>query len=279
MSRITSDVQEVENSIVNSVRVFFKEPIIILVYFGTLFGISFKLTLYSLILLPVSGIIISTISKQLKKQAIGTQTTLGRMANILDESLSGMRVIKAFNAKGYINSKFKSEVNNYALYNWKFSKRYNLAGPSSEFMGVTVVAIIIMIGGTLILDGDSGLEASDFFGFLAVFSQILNPAKSLNNAISGLQRGLVSADRIFELMDTENEVKNKPDAIEIDSFSDQIIYNNVSFAYDTEKVIDNISFTLKKGKTVALVGPSGVVNQRLPIFYRASMTLQKVNSK
>ncbi|NMM50355.1 ABC transporter ATP-binding protein [Marinigracilibium pacificum] len=286
MSRITSDVQEVENSMMNSVKVFFKEPILIIVYFVTLFGISAKLTLYSLILLPVSGVIISAISKALKKQAIGTQTTLGKMANILEESLSGMRVIKAFNARDYINSKFEKEVNNYAGYNWKFSKRYNLAGPSSEFMGVSVVAIIILIGGTLILDGDNALEASAFFGFLAVFSQILNPAKSFTNAISSMQRGIVSADRIFELMDTENEVKNDPIAKNIESFKEGIEYKNVSFAYEKEKVINDISFTLGKGKTVALVGPSGggksTLADLLPRFYdptQGNITLDGINLK
>ncbi|MCX2746015.1 ABC transporter ATP-binding protein [Mangrovivirga sp. M17] len=271
MSKITTDVQEVENSIVNSVKVFFKEPVLIIAYFIALFGISVKLTLYSLIILPLSGILISTISKALKKQAKGTQSTLGRISNILDESLSGMRVVKAFNANGYINKKFQGEINRYAGFSWNFSKRYNLSSPMSEFLGVSTVALLIYIGGQLIFEDTGELTPPGLFGFLAIFSQILTPLKALSNSITGLQRGLVSADRIFDLMDTENEVKNNPEAIEIGAFSDQIIYDEVSFAYDTEKVIDNISFTIKKGQTVALVGPSGggksTLADLLPRFY------------
>jgi subfamily B ATP-binding cassette protein MsbA len=271
MSRITNDVQEVENSVVSTLKVVFRDPATIIGFFAVLFIMSFKLTLFTLIIMPISGTIISEITKRLKKKAIQSQESLGRLVNILDETLSGMRIVKAFNARDFISAKFSREVDHYADINVSIAKKQELASPLSEFMGVFVVTLILLYGGILVLNDDSQLEASEFITYIILFSQILPPAKSISNAISSIQRGLASGDRIFKTIDTVPQIQDKPDARELQGFDQHLSFENVSFAYEADEVLKNINLTIEKGKTVAIVGPSGggksTIADLIPRFY------------
>lgn len=271
MSRITNDVQEVENSVVSTLKVIFRDPATIIGFFAVLFFMSFKLTLFTLIIMPISGTIISEITKRLKKKATQSQESLGRIVNILDETLSGMRIVKAFNAREWIGEKFGKEVNHYARINVSMARKQELASPLSEFMGIFVVTGILVYGGILVLNDNSELSASDFITYIILFSQILPPAKSISNAVSSIQRGLASGERIFSTIDTMPLIEDKADAVDINGFHHQITFEQVSFAYENEHVLKNINLTIEKGKTVAIVGPSGggksTIADLIPRFY------------
>ncbi|CAN5559456.1 ABC transporter ATP-binding protein [soil metagenome] len=271
MSRITNDVQEVENSVVNSLKVIFREPASILGIFIVLFYMSYQLTLFSLILLPVSGFIISEITRRLKKKAIQSQESLGNIVNILDETISGMRVVNAFNARKHINASFKQEVDNYAWINVSMARKNELGSPLSQFMGVLVVAAILYYGGNLVLIDQSTLKASEFITFLILYSQVMPPAKSISVALSSIQRGLASGERIFKVIDTPPAITDSPGAKAKNSFTSEITFRKVSFAYEQEMILKNIDLTIEKGTSVALVGPSGggksTLADLVPRFY------------
>lgn len=271
MSKMTNDIQEVENSIVQSLRVVFREPATIILYFAVLFFMSVKLTLFTILIIPISGAIIGGITKRLKKKAVESQESLGRIVNILDETISGMRVIKAFGAKKYISKKFDQETEYYSDVNISMAKKNELASPISQFMGVSVVAGILVYGGSLVLNNTSDLSASDFITYIIIFTQVLNPAKEISRATTVIQRGLASAERIFKVVDTESEIQNASQPRAILSFTDQLTFENVSFGYEKEDVLKNISINLQKGKTIALVGPSGggksTIADLVPRFY------------
>lgn len=286
MSKMTNDIQEVENSVVQSLRVVFKEPVTIILYFAVLFFMSVKLTLFTILVIPISGAIIGGITRRLKKTAIESQESLGRIVNILDESIGGMRVIKAFGAQKYVRSKFDSETDFYSDVNISMAKKNELASPISQFMGVSVVAGILVYGGSLVLNNNSDLSASDFITYIIIFTQVLNPAKEISRAASSIQRGLASADRIFKVVDTPSEIQNAENPVTVHTFSDAVQFHHVSFSYEKEKVLDNISFTLQKGKTIALVGPSGggksTIADLVPRFYdptEGKVTLDGVDLK
>ncbi|MFP4096707.1 MAG: ABC transporter ATP-binding protein [Cyclobacteriaceae bacterium] len=274
MSRITNDVQEVESSVVSTLKVVFRDPATIIGFFAVLFAMSAKLTLFTLIVMPISGTIISEITKRLKRRAMQSQESLGRLVNILDETLSGMRIVKAFNALDFVSDKFGKEVNRYARINVSMARKQELASPLSEFMGVFVVTGILVYGGILVLTDNSELSASEFITYIILFSQILPPAKSISNALSSIQRGLASGERIFKTIDTPRQINDKPGAVALEGFSRDIVFENVSFAYEQEHVLKNISFTIEKGKTVAIVGPSGggksTIADLIPRFYDPS---------
>ncbi|MEK6479125.1 ABC transporter ATP-binding protein [Catalinimonas sp. 4WD22] len=271
MSRITNDVQEVEASVVNTLKVVFRDPAMIIGYFTVLFFMSFKLTIFTLIVMPISGIIISEITKRLKRKATQSQESLGRIVNILDETLSGMRIIKAFNARDWVGEKFGQEVNKYARINVSMARRQELASPLSEFMGIFVVTGILLYGGILVLNDNSELTASQFITYIIFFSQILSPAKSISNAVSSIQRGLASGERIFKTIDTLPQIEDKADAVALESFNKEITFEHVSFAYENELVLKDINLNIQKGKTVAIVGPSGggksTIADLIPRFY------------
>lgn len=271
ISRFTNDVQEVENAVMNTLKAVLKEPITIIVYFGALFFISAKLTLFTLLVLPLLGGVLADIIRRLKKEAKESQESLGRIVNILDETITGMRVVKAFNARNYILEKMDVENRFYRKVNMGMAYKNELASPVSEFLGVLIVALILWFGGSLILDGDQELDAAKFMVFLALFASIIQPAKAFSNGITSLQKGIASARRIFTVIDTEPAIENKPDAVVLKSFEQAIEFRNVSFAYDTVNVLDNINLTVPKGKTVALVGPSGggksTLADLVPRFY------------
>lgn len=286
MSKMTNDIQEVENSVVQSLRVVFKEPVTIILYFAVLFFMSFKLTLFTIMVIPISGAIIGGITRRLKKTAIESQESLGRVVNILDETIGGMRVIKAFGAQKYVRSKFDSETDFYSDVNISMAKKNELASPISQFMGVSVVAGILVYGGSLVLNNNSDLSASDFITYIIIFTQVLNPAKEISRAASSIQRGLASADRIFKVVDTPSEIQNAENPVTVHTFTDAVQFHHVSFSYEKEKVLDNISFTLQKGKTIALVGPSGggksTIADLVPRFYdptEGKVTLDGVDLK
>jgi ATP-binding cassette, subfamily B, bacterial MsbA len=274
MSKMTNDIQEVENSIVQSLRVIFKEPVTIILYFAVLFFMSPKLTVFTILIIPISGIVIGGITKRLKKKAVESQESLGRIVNILDEAIGGMRVIKAFGAEKFMRSKFDQETDYYSNVNISMARKNELASPASQFLGVTVVAGILLYGGSLVLDNTSNLGASDFITYIVIFTQVLNPAKEISRAASSIQRGLASAERIFKVVDTPSAIQNAPTPFRVDKFETSISYENVSFKYEKEKVLKGIDFTLEKGKTIALVGPSGggksTVADLLPRFYDPS---------
>lgn len=271
MSRFTNDVSEVENAVVNSLKFVIKEPITILVSFVALFLISVKLTLFSLLLLPVMGGLLAEIIKRLKRRAVQSQEALGRIVNILDETIGGMRVVQAFTARNFILGKIEKETSYHRKVNLSIARKNELASPLSETLGVLIVASVMYFGGSLVLESNSDITPGQFLAFIAIFVSIIQPAKNFSNGITSLQKGVVSAHRIFELIDKEPAVKSKPGAPPVKEFSQAIEFRNVSFAYDRDPVLRDINLTIEKGKTIALVGPSGggksTLADLVPRFY------------
>ncbi|WP_339694146.1 ABC transporter ATP-binding protein [uncultured Roseivirga sp.] len=257
MSRMTNDIQEIEVTLVSSIKVLFREPATIIIYVAFLLATSLQLTLFVLVFFPVMGFLISWIVKKLKKKAVLSQESLGRIVNLMDEVFSGMRIIKGFNAKDYVDDLFEKETMTYRKINISMARKNELASPVSQFLGIVVVASLLVYGGTLVLNEQGGLQAGELLAYIAVFSQIINPAKSISQSLSNIQRGIVSADRIFKLIDEQPKIENEPSATVLQGFNNEIEFRNVSFAYDKETVLKNINFTVEKGKTVALVGSSG----------------------
>lgn len=271
ISRFTNDVSEVENAVFNSLKFVLKEPLTIAVYFIFLLAISVKLTLFTLIVLPLLGGILAEIVKRLKKRAKQSQETLGRIVSILDETFGGIRVIKAFNARNFVARKIDNEITFHRKVNLSIARKNEMASPVSETLGVMIVAVILYFGGSLVLGNQSTLTPEAFIGFLAIFASIIQPAKNFSNGLTSLQKGTVSAQRIFTIIDIEPTIKDKPDAKVIDGFRDCIEFSHVSFAYDAEPVLKDVSIKVEKGKMVALVGPSGggksTLADLIPRFY------------
>ncbi|WP_080054528.1 ABC transporter ATP-binding protein [Spirosoma aerolatum] len=272
MSRITTDVQEVENSIANTLSAGSKEVFLLIGYIIALLSISVKLTLFAIIVIPISGGFIATLVRRMKRDAQEGQQRLSSLVSLLDETFGGMRVVKGFVAEGFILNKFRQENEGYRQAVRSLANRRELASPFSEVMGVAVVAGILLYGGSLVLSGQSDLTAAQFIAYIAIFSQVTRPAKDISNAFSGSQRGLASGERVLELIDTQSAVQDKPGAITLSTFSDRISVQSVSFAYNEDTpVLRNISFDLTKGKTIALVGSSGggksTIADLIPRFY------------
>ncbi|HEY5750988.1 MAG TPA: ABC transporter ATP-binding protein [Chryseolinea sp.] len=271
ISRFTNDVSEVENAVVNSLKFVLKEPITIILSFVALFTISPQLTLFSLLLLPVMGGLLAEIVKRLKRKAVLSQESLGRIVNILDETLGGMRVVQAFNARNFILKKIDQETAFHRKVNLSIARKNELASPVSEILGVVIVASILYFGGSLVLSNEYDLSPGAFLVFIGIFANIIQPAKNFSNGITSLQKGTVSAQRIFALIDEEPAVKNKPGAQTLVSFERDIVFRDVVFAYDREPVLKNINLTIEKGKTIALVGSSGggksTLADLVPRFY------------
>jgi subfamily B ATP-binding cassette protein MsbA len=258
MARITSDVSEVDFSISSTLQVILKEPLTLIAYFYLLIKISPELTLFTLLLLPISGGIIGLISRQLRKTARSVQESQGVLVSLVEEALGGLRVIKAFNAVNYQGQKFADEAQNYANLSMKLTRRRELSPPFSEFSGVLVVSIILLYGGSLVLAGDQTLKASAFIAYLAIFSQILRPAKQISQAFSNIQKGLASGDRIFQIIDIQPQYLSPKNGLEFTGLQSTIEFKDVTFRYEPEReVLSQVNITLKKGESLALVGPSG----------------------
>lgn len=271
MSRITNDIQEIENSITNLLESIFKDPLAIILSFVYLFSRSVSLTLFTLIMLPVSGGIIAAIAKRLRKPARESQESLGRIVNFTDELISGLRIIKAFNAVEFINNRFRKETKNYSSVYMSMVKKREMASPISEFLGVLFVGGILLYGGNLVLNNKSSLDASGFITYIIIFAQILNPAKAISKAVTNIQRGIASGERIFRILDTETTIKEIPNPVVATGFRTSIEFRNVSFSYGHIPVLKNINLRIPAGKTIALVGPSGggksTLVDLIPRFY------------
>ncbi|GAB3315015.1 ABC transporter ATP-binding protein [Hymenobacter humi] len=274
MSRFTSDVQEVETSVVNTLTGVIRDPLTIVFYFVVLFTMSAKLTLFSLILLPISGGIIALVSKRLRQQAKQSQKTLGTMLSVIDETLGGVRVIKAFNAQQYILGKFMDQNDQYARTSRNIDNTRDLASPFSEFAGVTVVAGLLYFGGALVLGGQSDLTAAKFIGYIILFSQVLTPAKSLSSSFGNIQRGLVAGERVLSIIDTVPAIRDRPNAEVLPPFKHEIEFQDLQFSYGDSQVLYDVNLKIRKGSTVALVGSSGggksTLADLLPRFYDPS---------
>jgi len=257
MTKVSTDVQNIEATIVNSLTVLFKEPFLITGYFFILFFISVELTLYTLLLVPISGSAISQIAKRLKRRAQFTQESISRMTNILEETLSGIRVIKAFNAQWYTQKKFTDEAGVYANQSMKMAIKSNLSAPLAQVLGTSMLCLILLIGGNMVLSDTHQLDPSKFILFLITFGQLIVPAKNIANAFTNIQKGLVSSERVFQLIDTPIQVTDNANAKDLENFNSGISFKDVHFAYEDRKVLNDISFNIAKGSTVAMVGQSG----------------------
>ncbi len=274
LSRMNSDVFEIEAVACNSIEVIFKEPYVMIGYFIALFAISVKLTLFTLVIIPISAIAIASVTKRLRKEANAAQASIGRLLTIIDETLMGMRIIRSFNATKFIVDRFSQENDFYRKASLQGFNKRELAPAFSEASGVIVVACILVFGGSLVLSNQAtgtGLQASAFIAFIAIFSQVIRPAKAIVVALANIQRGEAAGHRIVEVLDTPVQVDDYPNAVPLPSFEESIEFDDVSFCYNEKPVLQNVSFTIKKGRTVALVGPSGVgkstIADLIPRFY------------
>ncbi|SFE93482.1 ABC transporter ATP-binding protein [Thermoflexibacter ruber] len=275
LSRITNDVEQVEHGAVMQLKGIIKEPLTILVNFSILLYISFKLTIFVILVLPVAILLIARLAKSLRKHGIDSQQLLGKILSTVEETLSGLKIIKAFNASDFIRQKFHQQNQSFTKTIIYILNKGDLASPISETVGVVTVCIILLYGGSLVLSDSPDLTASQFFAYIAIFLQILNPAKAFSSAVSALQRGLAAADRIWAVLDIRPKIKNAENPISIKAFKESIIFKNVFFSYNSERtILKNINLEIKKGKMVALVGNSGggksTLADLIPRFYDVS---------
>ncbi len=271
ISRVSNDVKEIEWSIMRSIETVFRDPFTIIFYLGTMIWMSPELTVFLLILLPVSGAIIGIVGRSLRKDSKLAQSKLGDILATVEESLSGLRIIKAFTAEKKSEKRFYSINSDYTRIMNKITRKQYLASPMSEFLGVIVMIIIMYYGGSLVLNDQSSLSPSEFIGFIAIFSQIIPPAKAFSTAFYEVRKGLASIDRINIILNADEKITEKEEAKTIDTLNSKIEYKNVSFKYEEKYVLKNINLKIEKGKTVALVGQSGsgksTLVDLLPRFY------------
>lgn len=272
LSTLSNDVGEIENTVVTSIQVLFRDPFAIILTFTALFIISRELTFFTLLFFPLSGIAINKISRGLRKKSVESQSLLGSLMSYTDEMISGNRVIKVFNAEGFVQRQYRMLNDKYTRVAKRIATNKELASPLSEVLGVGVIAVIIIYGGHLVLAGQGELTASMFLGYLGLYFSILNPAKNIGQAYANLQRGMVSGARVFEILEQEDTIQNRPGAVAIDGFKEGIRFEHVGFRYSGETVVLNdFCLNIPKGKTIALVGESGAgkstVADLIPRFY------------
>ncbi|SHE68251.1 ABC transporter ATP-binding protein [Chryseobacterium takakiae] len=255
-ARITSDVSEVEGNILNSLIDLIRSPIVIIITMGYLLYSNFELTIFTLIVFPIMGTLISMIGKSLKKDTGEAQNELGKMYSFVDETLVGLKIIKIFDASPQIKKRFDDVLNNIRRLSLKLFKKKALASPVSELLGAITIGMIVYFGGRLAIQG-KGLSGSEFITYIALFYTILQPLKALSSAISNIQKGEVSAKRIFEILDADYHIKELKDAKEIKDFERNVEFRNITFGYEDREVLKDFSLSIPKGKTVALVGQSG----------------------
>ncbi len=283
ISKVSSDVQVVQYSVTGTLQVFFKEPLTLIAYLVMLFIISYKLTLVSILIIPFSGFVIARLVKKLKQQATESHISFGIMISYLDEALNGMRIIKAFNAERFITSRFDGENLRYSKIIRSMAKRQQLASPISEFLGILMVAGIVLYGGSLVLSNSDQLTGPSFIVYIALFSQILRPAKAISDTFANIHSGVAAGERVLALIDEKPSIIDEPGAVEIEQFEHDLSFENVTFRYHERIVLDNISFRIKKGQSVALVGPSGggksTTMDLIPRFIDAQSGHIKIDSR
>ncbi len=274
ISRMTSDVQQIEWSIMQSLEVIFREPFTVILFLGTMVFMSPQLSVFVFVLLPVAGLIIGQIGKSLRRTSSKSQAKMGVLLSTIEETLSGLRIIKGFTAETFFKEKFGAMNDDYRRLMNKLYRKRDLSAPLSEFLGVIVMVIVMYFGGKLVLGATKELEPSTFFAFIAIFSQLIPPAKAFTEAYTNVQRGLASVERINTILDGEITIADKENAKPISSFNSKIVYENVSFAYykgGSGWALDTINLNIEKGKTIALVGQSGsgktTLADLLPRFY------------
>jgi subfamily B ATP-binding cassette protein MsbA len=255
ISRMTNDVMEIEFSVISTVEAIFKSPIMIIVYFVSLFGMSWKLTVFALLFLPVSGYLISIFAKGFKNAAKRGKGSLSDLVSIVEETLGGIRILKVFNAEGQFQNKFERKNDFLFQLMHRLYRREYLSSPMSELIALVTISILLYFGGTIVINGE--LDGEFLILYLLVFSQIIQPAKALSDAFFKASKGYASLERINELLHVEENVSNAPDALSISEFKESIVFKNVRFGYADHEVLKGIDITIKKGQTVALVGPSG----------------------
>ena len=273
MSRMTGDVNEVEASIMSSLEMVFKNPIMILIYLGVMFAMSWELTLFVLVLLPFSGYLIGKIGKSLKRRSTEGQEQTGELLSQIEETLGGLRVVKAFNAEHKLEARFSLLNEKTRKTFTRLNRRYNLAHPVSELLGTIVIAILLWFGGVLILGHRSSIDAAQFIYYIVIFYSIIAPSKDLSKASYSIQKGMASLERVDMILKSENTIKDPEEPQIIHTFSDKIEFRNLGFKYETDWVLRDINLIVPKGKTVALVGQSGsgksTLVDLLPRYYDA----------
>lgn len=257
IARMTIDVQEVEVSFLTSLEAIVREPLTVIISLTMMLILSVKLTLFVFVLLPVSGFIISSISKKLKANSLKAQKETGNFLSFIEETLTGLKIIKGFNAEKVIQEKFNTSTTKFRNLMSSVLHRKTLASPMSEFLGSATIIAILYYGGKLVLENNSPLKAEEFFGYIVLFYTVLNPIKAITTAYYNIQKGEASAERIMEVLNTENSIKDKPNAAVKNGFTNKIEFKNISFKYKDTFVLKDFSLTINKGETVALVGQSG----------------------
>lgn len=286
MARMLGDVNEVEVSIMSSIELLSKNPIMIIVYLGVLLLLSWKLTLFVLCVLPFAGLLMGKVGRSLKKSSKDAQSQSGQLLSQIEETLGGLRIIKAFNAEKAVTRNFRHLNDTLRRTVMKVNRRYTLAHPMSEFLGTATIAIVLIFGGMLILNDAGSLSAAEFIYYLVIFYSIINPFKELSKASYSIQKGMASLERIDMILDAVNPLKEVANPVEIKPFSSKIEYKNVWFKYGEDWVLKDVSLTIKKGQVVALVGQSGsgksTMVDLLPRFYdvqKGEITIDGVNVK
>ncbi len=271
MARMSGDVAEIENSIMSSLDMMFKNPVMIICCLGAMIAISWQLTLFVLVLLPIAGMAMGKVGKRLKRTSLEAQNQWGVLMSNIEETLGGLRIIKAFNAEDKVQHRFRRENQRFYRLSNQVARRQALAHPMSELLGTTAIAIVLWFGGSLILGGYSGMKAASFIYYMIMFYSIINPAKELSKAMYAIQKGLASMERVDKILGTPNPIADPDSPARLPLLNRCIELKNVSFSYDTRPVLRNISLTIPAGATVALVGQSGsgksTLADMIPRFY------------
>ena len=269
ISKISSDVQVVQFCITNTLLVAFRDPFMIVGFLIALVMISWKLTIFSVIFLPVVALVIGSIVKRLRKSATAAQERFADMVSLMDESLTGIKILKGYKATDYIRNKFHDINGLFSRISLSMARRQQLASPTSEFLGISAAAVLMVYGGSLVLSGD--LEASAFVAYLSIFTQITRPLRSFTDSFANINQGIAAGERVLALLDEKSKITHAPDAVRMTGLHDEIEFRDVRFSYGNKEVICGVNFKIRKGETVALVGPSGggksTLSDLIPRFY------------
>ena len=269
LSSISNDVSEVQNTIAASFHVFFREPLLVAGFLAMLIYMSPQLTLVSLLALPLSAFLVTRLTRRLRAGSVETQHLMGRIISQFEEAISGLRIIKAFNARRYVDDSFDTVNERHREVSKQVFSRQELASPVSEFLGISIAAAVLFFGGWLNMHGKLGLSWQEFIVYIMFYWKVLEPAKAIANSYASMQKGLVSADRIFAILDAPSEIPGG--SLRLEGFRKSVVFDHVSFSYGSEPVLEDICLEIKKGSTVAIVGPSGAgkstLADLLPRFY------------